>query len=80
MGVDISLYCARIGSFAAKYKKKDTTESWKVETDGWQTWFWGLVLIVLLVIGGMEANPGPSVGTREIRSNYNTYAKSGKGV
>jgi hypothetical protein len=61
MGVDISIYRARIGSSAAKYKKKDTTERWKVGTDGWQTWFWGLVLIVLLVIGGVEANPGPPV-------------------
>jgi hypothetical protein len=61
MGVDISIYRARIGSFAAKYKKKDTTEGWKVGTDGWQTWFWGFVLIVSLVIGGVEANPGPSV-------------------
>jgi hypothetical protein len=61
MGVDISIYRARIGSFAAKYKQKDTTEGWKVETDGWQTWFWGSVLIVLLVIGGVEENPGPSV-------------------
>jgi hypothetical protein len=60
MGVDISIYRARICSFAAKYKK-DTTGGWKVETDGWQTWFWGLVLIVLLVIGGVEANPGPSM-------------------
>jgi hypothetical protein len=29
MGVDISIYRARIGSFAAKYKK-DTVEGWKV--------------------------------------------------
>jgi hypothetical protein len=39
MGVDISIYHARIGSFAANYKRKDTTEGWKVVTDGWQTWF-----------------------------------------
>jgi hypothetical protein len=31
--------------FAANYKRKDRTEGWKVETDGWQTWFWGLVLV-----------------------------------
>jgi hypothetical protein len=34
MGVDISIYRARIGSFAAKCKKKDIMEGWKVETDG----------------------------------------------
>jgi hypothetical protein len=37
VGVDISIYRARTGSFAAKHKRKDTTEGWKVETDGWQT-------------------------------------------
>jgi hypothetical protein len=60
-GGGISIYCARIGSFAAKHKKKGTTEGWKVETGGRQTWFWGLVLIVLFVFRGLEANPCPSV-------------------
>jgi hypothetical protein len=78
MGVDISIYRARIGSSAAKYKKKDTTEGWKEETDGWQTWFWGLVLTVLLVIGGVEANPGPAV-EQEKFDQIITHAKSGKG-
>jgi hypothetical protein len=42
------------------------TEGWKVDTDGWQTWFWGLLLIVLLVIGGVEANLGLPVEQEKI--------------
>jgi hypothetical protein len=34
--------------------------------DGWQTWFWGLVLIAMLAIGGMEVNLGPPVEQEEI--------------
>jgi hypothetical protein len=65
-GVDIGMCHARIGSFAARYKRKDTTEGWKVGTDEWQTWFWGLVLIVLLVIGQVEVNLGPAVEQEKI--------------
>jgi hypothetical protein len=59
MGVDIGTYHARIGSFAASYTRKNTTKGLKVEMVGWKTWFWGLLQIVMLVIGGVEVNPGP---------------------
>jgi hypothetical protein len=34
MGVDIGIYRARIGHFAAEHKMNDTTDGWKVETNG----------------------------------------------
>jgi hypothetical protein len=52
--------------------------------EGWQTWFWGLVLIVMLVIGGVEVNPGPPVEQEKIdqilihMQNQEKESKSGK--
>jgi hypothetical protein len=77
--VDLGAYHARIGSFAANYKRKNTTEGWKVQTNGWETWFWGFVLMMMLVIGGVEVNPGLPVEQEKIHQIL-THAKSGKGV
>jgi hypothetical protein len=69
MGVDIGAYHARIGSFAANYKRKNTTGGWKVQMDGWQTWFWGFVLMVMDWMSGGKSRPAS--GTRENSSDSN---------
>jgi hypothetical protein len=64
MGVDIGTYHTRNGSFVANYTRKNTMGGWKVEMDGWQTW--GYMLMVMLVIGGVEANLGLPVEQEKI--------------
>jgi hypothetical protein len=80
MGVDIGTCHPRIGSFAANYERKNTTGELKVETTGWQIWFWGLLLIVMLVIGGVEVNPGPPVEQEKINKILIHMQNQEKGV
>jgi hypothetical protein len=56
MGVKLELYRARIGSFLAR--KPKVRASQEEEGEG-ACWFLGLILMVILVIGGVEPNPGP---------------------
>lgn len=65
-GADIDTYHARIGSFAANYKRKNTMGSWLMEVDEWQTQFWGFVLMVVLVMVGVEVHPDPAVEQRKL--------------
>jgi hypothetical protein len=59
MGVDIEDYRARIGSFSAvKWPKTAKDGEWREECN-MKLWFCGLVIATLLVLGGMEINPGP---------------------
>jgi hypothetical protein len=61
MGVNIEVYRARIGSFSgAKWPKKAKGGEWREECS-MKLWFCGLVVAVLLVIGGVEINPGPFI-------------------
>jgi hypothetical protein len=57
--VDIGTYQARIGTFIVKstVNKAATQEV----TEGIQCWFVGLVIMVLLVVSGVELNPGPAM-------------------
>jgi hypothetical protein len=61
MGIDIATYRARIGGFVFGRKVESGTQVKGQESDLVKTWFLGLVIAVLLVTGGVEANPGPSV-------------------
>ena len=55
MGVVLEVYRDRIGSFPA-WRPKARGTQWT--EGGWFCWFLGVTLIVLLVIGGTELNPG----------------------
>jgi hypothetical protein len=57
MGVDIGTYRARIGTFRVSSVKK--TAATQEVMEGNLCWFVGLVIMVLLVVGGVELNPGP---------------------
>jgi hypothetical protein len=59
MGVNIEEYRARIGSFSGvKWTKKVKGSEWKEECN-MKSWFCGLVIATLLVVGGVEMIPGP---------------------
>jgi hypothetical protein len=67
MGVNIEEYRARIGSFSGvKWPKKAKGGEWKQECN-MKLWFCGLVIAALLVIGGVEINPGPFSIEEEVR-------------
>jgi hypothetical protein len=67
MGVNIEEYRARIGCFSgAKWPKKAKGSEWKEECS-MKLWFCGLVIAALLVIGGVEINPGPSSVKEEVQ-------------
>jgi hypothetical protein len=59
VGVDIGTYRTRIGTFRVSSLKK--TAVTHVVMEGNQCWFVGLVMMALLVVGGVELNPGPAV-------------------
>jgi hypothetical protein len=59
MGVDIGTYRARTGTFRVSSVKK--TAATQEVMGGNQRSFVGLVIMVLLVVGGVEMNPGPTV-------------------
>jgi hypothetical protein len=59
MGVDVVTYQARIGTVRVSSVKK--TAATQEVMEGNQCWFVGLVIVVLLVVGGVELNPGPTV-------------------
>jgi hypothetical protein len=60
MGVDTGTYQARIGTFIVKSSVEETAATQEVK-EGKQCWFVGLLTMVLLVVGGVELNPGPMV-------------------
>jgi hypothetical protein len=61
MGIDIVTYQARIGGFVVG-RKMDSDIRVKGQENGMtKIWFFGLVVAVLLVIRGVEANPVPQV-------------------
>jgi hypothetical protein len=60
MGIDTVTYRARIGGFVVG-RKMDSGIRVKGQNGMIKIWFFGLVVAVLLVIGGVEANPGPQV-------------------
>jgi hypothetical protein len=63
MGVSVQEYRARIGAFnSAKGPRRTGGES---KEDNLKMWFCGLVIVILLVIGGVEVNPGPLNGKEE---------------
>ena len=58
MGMGIEIYLARTGVAMGKRTWKRILDSGGVES---LSWFLGIVLRVLLVVGGMEVNPGLEV-------------------
>jgi hypothetical protein len=61
MGIDIVTYWSRIGGFVSG-RKMDSGIRVKGQESGLiKIWFLGIVVVVLLVIGGVEANPAPQV-------------------
>jgi hypothetical protein len=72
MGIDIATYRARIGGFVFGRKMDSGIRVNGQESGLIKIWFSGLVVAVLLVIGGVEANPGPQVeqGTIDQISSY----------
>jgi hypothetical protein len=59
MDARIEEYRARIGSFRGmKWLKKAKSGGWKEECK-MKLRFGGLVIVILLVVGGVEMNPGP---------------------
>jgi uncharacterized tellurite resistance protein B-like protein len=61
MGIDIVTYRARIGGLGLRKKLDRGVQVKGQESSLIKTWFLGLVIAVLLVIGGVEVNPGPQV-------------------
>jgi hypothetical protein len=61
MGIGIVTYRARIGGFAFERKVESGIRVKGQESSLVKIWFLGLVILLLLVIGGVEANPGPQM-------------------
>jgi hypothetical protein len=61
MGVGIEVYRARIGGFGPWRRMDKGVRAKRRESGLLQVWFLGVVVAVLLVIGGVEMNPGPAV-------------------
>jgi hypothetical protein len=59
MGVDIALYRSRIGGFIWGNKVECGSVRKRHDSGFDKVWFSGLVLVIILVIGGVEVNPGP---------------------
>jgi hypothetical protein len=66
MGVDTPTYWARIGGFRVRTKIGRGIRVEGQESGLLKMWFLGVVVAVLLVIGGVEANPGPKVDQEKI--------------
>jgi hypothetical protein len=58
MGVDIELYRARIGHFDIRQCKLPVNNYNINIVRIAHTWFFGIIVTVMLVIGGVELNPG----------------------
>ena len=56
MGIDIQTYRSRIGSFHQSHHIRYTFDSHTVKLLGFE----GIIKMMLLIIGGIETNPGPS--------------------
>jgi hypothetical protein len=61
MGVDIETYRARIGGFVLGKKVESGMLKRRQEACSAEVWFIGLVNVTLLVVGGVETNPGPQI-------------------
>ena len=57
MGIDLVLYRLRIGVYNMKSKENKMEEKFAVS--GVSTWIIIQILMILLIIGGVESNPGP---------------------
>jgi hypothetical protein len=66
MGVDIALYRARIGGFIWGNKVECGSVKKRHDSAFDKVWFSGLVLAIILVIGGVEVNPGPQADQAKI--------------
>ena len=66
MGIDLALYRGRIGLFNSR---KHITKEKKDSSSEIRIWFLFLILAGLLIIGGIEANPGPTMTDLEEKMN-----------
>lgn len=71
MGIDLSVYRVRIGSFNARVMREKMEE--KTTDTNKKTWIILQILLILLLIGNVELNPGP-----EKNSGNNTDDVDGK--
>jgi hypothetical protein len=77
MGVSIEVYRARIGAFdGTRWKKAKNTEM-RISERNIKVWFLGLVIVTLLIVGGMEQNPGP-LSKREEKEIFEFIKKTGE--
>jgi hypothetical protein len=61
VGVDIATYRDRIGLFGRR-KSSVTSSGESVSKVGiTKMWFMGLIIASLLIVGGVELNPGPTL-------------------
>jgi hypothetical protein len=62
--VDIGVYRARIDLFGIKQCKL-SVNSYEINIARIKhMWFFGIIIAVMLIIGGVEMNPGPQNGRR----------------
>jgi hypothetical protein len=61
IGVDIVIYRAKIGGFVLGNKVESSLSRKRQDSGSAKVWFIGLVTVILLVINGVEVNPGPQV-------------------
>jgi hypothetical protein len=61
MGINIATYRVRIGGFGLRKKMDRGVQMKGQESSLTKNWFLGLLIAVLLVIGGVEVNPGIQV-------------------
>ena len=69
MGVDLVTYRIRIGRFNSRGPMNNGNKDQEISIT---SWFVILVLAALLIIGGIEANPGPDLATLEEKINLLT--------
>ena len=78
MGVELSIYRARIGSFCLPIKRRTSMKTLKVSSIKVRLLLrLSLFMSVLLVMGGdVEMNPGPTTGTRQPRNKQKQLSLS----
>jgi hypothetical protein len=75
MGVGVVIYCTRTGGFAAKKKVESGCSRKRQESGTDKVWIIEIVTVILLVIGGVEVNPGPQAEQAKI-DQILTYVKN----
>ena len=76
MGDEIASYRARIGNFyLVNLKRKSTKKDNKLSSDSAKWWIAAAIIAVLLVMGGVERNPGPVKKIEDLDVKLNEIAE-----